>query len=363
MSNTLGNSIKVTLIGESHGKAVGAVIDGLPAGIPVDESSIAAALSARRPSGTISTARHEEDKFEIVSGVFRGYTSGSPICVIIPNKDTKSEDYGDAMTTPRPGHADFTAHTKYAGYEDFRGGGHFSGRITAALVAAGAIVNSALEAKGVTIGTHIAKIADVADRSFNIISDDLAALKNNPFPVLDALAAESMKSAIKAAASDGDSVGGVLESAVSGLPCGVGDPWFDTVEGKLSYALFSIPAVKGVEFGAGFGASSMRGSENNDPIVIEDGKPSLLTNNCGGILGGITTGGTLIFRTAVKPTPTISKEQRTVDFSTGCETNVSFGGRHDPCIVHRAAAVQNAVAALVVADMLTDHFGKGFLVP
>ena len=356
MNNTLGSVIKVTLFGESHGKYIGAVLDGLPAMIPVREDDVAAALMARRPSGNISTARREADRFEIVSGVFRGTTNGAPLCVIIPNEDAKSEDYGGALGALRPGHSDFTSHIRNLGHEDFRGGGHFSGRLTAPLVALGAVVRFALENQGIKIGTHVLSIGDVADRHFEC-EDDVCSVKNSPFPVLTPDTAEKMKEAIAAAGADGDSVGGVLETAVTGLPAGVGEPWFGTVEGQIAYAAFSIPAVKAIEFGLGFDITKRRGSEANDPFVLKDGRIRTETNNCGGVLGGLTTGGALLFRTAVKPTPTIAKEQKTVDISKGCETVISSGGRHDPCIVHRAASVQSAVSALVVADMFAQRFG------
>ncbi|MBQ7670088.1 MAG: chorismate synthase [Clostridia bacterium] len=363
MNNTIGKNVRLTLFGESHGKCVGAVLDGIPSGIPVNESAIAAALDARRPAGKISTARQERDEFQIMSGVFRGVTNGSPLCIIIPNADVKSEDYGDSVSAARPGHADYTSHVRNAGFEDFRGGGHFSGRLTAAIVAAGAVVISALEAKGICIGTHISSIKDVYDRSFDDVISDVKSLKNDPFPVLDEASGRDMIAAIEAARESGDSVGGTLESAICGLPAGVGDPWFDTVEGMLSLALFSIPAVKAVEFGAGTKLASMNGSESNDPFIIKDGKITTGTNNCGGILGGMTTGGDVLFRTTVKPTPTIYKKQHTVDLSSGEETTVSAKGRHDPCIVHRAASVQTAMAAIVTADLLAARYGEEWLRP
>jgi len=360
MNNTLGTNVRVTLFGESHGKYIGAVLDGLPAGIPVNEEDISRALDARRPSGNLSTSRRESDKFEIVSGVFRGMTCGSPLCIIIPNNDIKSADYGEKLMSLRPGHADLTSHIRNAGYEDFRGGGHFSGRITAALVAAGAVVRSALESKGIYIGTHILSIGTEYDRKI-VSLDDVKALKDDPFPVLDRNAGDRMKALIEATKTDGDSVGGTLESSIYGIPAGVGDPWFGTVEGKLSYALFSIPAIKGVEFGAGFSLAEMHGSEANDPLKTEDGKIVTIGNNCGGVLGGLTTGCAIIFKTVVKPTPTIFKEQSTVDISTGENTKTAQKGRHDPCIVHRAASVQSAVSALVAADMLSSRFGEEWL--
>ncbi len=359
MNNTIGNSIKMTLFGESHGKYIGAVVDGLPAGIPVNEEEIAKALAARRPQGDISTARREADEFTVASGVFRGYTCGTPLCVLIPNADVKSSDYSPMIA--RPGHADFTSRVRNAGFEDFRGGGHFSGRITAAAVAACSVITSALEAKGVVVGTHILSIANVSDKPFSGGADEIKSLKNDPFPLLDREREGEMKDAIASAKRDGDSVGGVLESAVCGVPAGIGDPWFATVEGALSYALFSIPAIKGVEFGRGFDLASMRGSEANDPFEIKDGKTITVTNNCGGVLGGMTTGSPVVFRTAVKPTPTIAKEQRTVDLDRNEETVAAARGRHDPCIVHRAASVVNAMTSFVVADMLTKYFGEEYL--
>ena len=361
MNNVIGNSIKMTLFGESHGKYIGAVVDGLPAGIPVREEDIAAALASRRPSGDISTARREADGFVIASGAFRGFTCGTPLCIMIPNADTKSADY--ASMPARPGHADFTSHVRNAGFEDFRGGGHFSGRLTAAVVAACAVIASALEAKGVFAGTHVLSVGGVSDRSFKDASSEVRSLKNDPFPLLDRSKEEEMKNVIRAAKADGDSVGGVLESALCGVPAGCGDPWFSTVEGALSYALFSIPAVKGVEFGAGFELAKMRGSEANDPFEIKNGKIVTATNNCGGALGGLTTGSPIVFRTAIKPTPTISKEQPTVDLEKNEQTVIAAHGRHDPCIVHRAASVVNAMTSFVAADMLTKYFGEGYLRP
>lgn len=363
MKNTYGKAVSVTLFGESHGAAIGAVIDGLPAGIPVDEDRIARELSLRRPAGAVSTARSEKDEFIIESGVFRGYTCGTPVCILIPNKDTKSEDYGEVSRKARPGHADYTAHVKYAGFEDFRGGGHFSGRITAALVAAGAIVRGALENKGIFIGTHINELAGVCDEGFSDIENDIKALSQMNFPVLSGEAAEKMQEEILKAREDGDSVGGILECAVCGLPAGLGDPFFDTVEGIIAKAMFAVPAVKGVEFGGGFDLSKMRGSAANDPIRNENGKIITDGNNCGGVLGGITTGMPLIFRCAVKPTPTIFKEQNTIELHSGENAVISAKGRHDPCIVHRAAAVVNNLTALVLSDVLTLRYGEEWLRP
>ena len=362
MKNTFGTSVSVTVFGESHGPAVGAIIDGIAPGIKVDEEFIKFQLSLRRPSGEISTPRSEADNFVIESGVFGGYTTGTPICIVIPNENTKSKDYSVLRNKARPGHADFTAYAKYHGYEDYRGGGHFSGRITAGLVAAGAIAVSALKAKGIDIGTHIARCAGENDRAFGNIKEDINALSAKHFAVLDASAEDKMKTAIIAAKNDGDSVGGVLETAVAGIPAGVGEPWFDSIESRISHILFAVPAVKGVEFGGGFALSDMRGSEANDSFRIADGRIVTVTNNNGGINGGITNGMPLIFRTAVKPTPTIHKTQQTVDYVKNENTELTAGGRHDPCIVHRARVVIDSVTALALCDILSGRFGTDWLV-
>ncbi len=361
MKNTFGNHLSVTLFGESHGVAIGAVLDGLAPGIPVDETVIRRMLTLRQPHGAISTPRIETDAVEFLSGVVNGVTTGTPLTLIIRNENTKSQDYTATQTVMRPSHADYPARCKYHGFEDTRGGGHFSGRITAALVAAGAIVMSALEKKGIVIGTHIARCAGIADRTFDNLAEDIHTLSTAQFPVLDQTAGEDMQKAILDAKLDGDSVGGVLETAVLGLPAGVGEPWFDTFEGMLSHILFSVPAVKGVEFGDGFALADMRGSEANDPYRFENSKVVTATNHNGGVTGGITSGMPVLFRTAVKPTPSIAKEQQTVDLSTGENTTLAVKGRHDPAVVHRARVVIDAVTALCVADMLTGRFGTDYL--
>ena len=360
MKNSFGTSVSVTLFGESHGPEIGAVIDGLAPGLPVDESFIASQLSLRRPAGKISTARQEADAFRIVSGVFEGRTTGTPLALLIPNADTRSGDYERGPA--RPGHADYTAFAKYHGFEDYRGGGHFSGRLTAALVAAGAIVLPALKAKGILIGTHIARCAGIDDAPFgDDLPADLEKLNALPFAVLDEDSGVRMRAAIEEAAARGDSVGGVLETAVTGLPAGVGEPWFDTVEGVLSHALFSVPAVKGVAFGDGFALADMTGSEANDPFRMKDGRPVTETNRNGGVNGGITNGMPLVFRCAVKPTPSVSLEQRTVNPLTGEETSLRIAGRHDPAIVHRARVVVDSVTALALCDLLAQRYGTDWL--
>lgn len=360
MKNTFGQHIAVTLFGESHGSAIGAVLDGLCPGIPVDEENIRRMLRLRQPGGAISTARQEKDAFEIVSGVLNGVATGTPLTVLIRNSDTNSGDYAAMQTLMRPGHGDYPAQCKYHGYQDTRGGGHFSGRLTAALVAAGAICHSALAAKGIAIGTHIFRCAGIPDRSFGDLRKDIGQLSESLFPVLDEAAGGRMREAILAAKAEGDSVGGILETAVTGLPAGVGEPWFDTFESLLSHILFSVPAVKGVEFGDGFALADMRGSAANDPLRYEDGKVLAASNHGGGIGGGITSGMPVIFRCAIKPTPSIARAQQTVDILSGKNATLEIRGRHDPAIVHRARIVIDAVTAIAVYDMLAGRFGTDY---
>lgn len=358
MKNTFGTGVSVTLFGESHGEEIGAVLDGMAPGIPVDEDFIRHQLFLRRPTPGISTSRVEEDEFRIVSGVFEGKTTGAPITILIPNQNTHSSDYKRGLL--RPGHADYTAYCKYHGYEDYRGGGHFSGRLTAPLVAVGAIAISALRQRDILLGSHISNLAGIKDRPFDDLVADLESLNDLQFPVLDERKAEEMKEEIRFAAEEGDSVGGVLETAVIGLPKGVGEPWFDSVESRLSHALFGIPAVKGVEFGEGFGFAELRGSEANDPFRAENGKIVTSTNHNGGINGGITNGMPLVFRCVVKPTPSIFKEQDSVDPETMQNTVIQINGRHDPAIVHRARVVVDSITAIVLCDLLSLRFGTDF---
>lgn len=359
MKNTFGSSVAVTVFGESHGDAIGAVIDGMASGITVDSEFVSKQLDLRRPVGKISTPRAEKDNFSIVSGVFNGKTTGSPICILIPNEDTRSKDYN--YGTARPGHADFTAYAKYNGFEDYRGGGHFSGRITAAITAAGAIAISALRSKGIAVGTHIKCVHGVFDRDFYDLNEDINSINGKPFAVLDDSVKDSMIKEIESARNENDSVGGILETAVTGLPVGVGEPWFDTVEGVLSHAIFSVPAVKGIEFGAGFKFAEMTGSEANDEFEIKNNSVVTRTNNNAGINGGITNGMPVIFRTVIKPTPTISKPQATVNFLKNENTEITSVGRHDPCIVHRARVVIDSITALALCDLLAVKYGTDWL--
>ena len=360
MKNTFGQHIGITLFGESHGTAIGAVLDGLCPGLPIDLDNIRRMLRLRQPGGAISTARQEADEFEIVSGAVGGIATGTPLTLIIRNQDTRSKDYSAMEALMRPGHADYPAQCKYHGYQDTRGGGHFSGRITAALVAAGAICHSALAKKGIAIGTHISRCAGIDDRRFENLNADIETLSEALFPVLDPAAGEAMQTAILAAKAEGDSVGGILETAVTGLPAGVGEPWFDTFESMLSHILFSVPAVKGVEFGDGFALADMRGSTANDPLRYEGGKVVSATNHGGGIGGGITNGMPVLFRCVIKPTPSIAKAQETVNVKTGENAVLEIRGRHDPAIVHRARIVIDAVTAIAVYDMLAGRFGTDY---
>ncbi|MBE6724854.1 MAG: chorismate synthase [Ruminococcaceae bacterium] len=362
MKNSFGDSLILTLFGESHGKMIGATLDGLAPGMEVDGRSIRAALDLRRPRGAISTARSEADEFEIVSGVFNGKTTGTPLTILIPNADTRSGDYSYGVA--RPSHADLTAFIKYHGFEDYRGGGHFSGRLTAAVVAVCAPLRDALRKKGIGIGTHILRIGELRDRNFDEsnLTGDIEALSAKFFPVLEDEAAEAMTRRIEEEAGAGDSVGGILETAVAGLPAGLGEPFFDSVESRLAHAVFSVPAVKGVEFGAGFGFADMTGSAANDPIrVSPDGGFYTVTNHSGGINGGISNGMPILMRTAVKPTPSIRIEQDTVNFLTGENAVTEVRGRHDPAIIHRARIVVDSLCAFVLADLMTARFGTDCL--
>ena len=369
MKNTFGSALCLTIFGESHGAGVGAVLDGMAAGVPVDEAALAALMDRRRARGDgLSTARVEADEICILSGVAAGHTTGTPIALTIANQNTRSADYAAAAARLRPGHADYTAWARYRGFQDARGGGHFSGRITAGLVAGGGIVLGALARAGVRIGTHIARCAGVADAPFACDPAALAAQldglegRGPAFALLDGAAEAPMQAAIRAAGAAGDSVGGVLETAVLGLPAGVGEPFFDSVESALAHAAFAIPAVKGIEFGAGFAFAELRGSEANDPLRIDGaGRIYTETNRNAGVNGGLTNGMPVVFRTAVKPTPSIYKEQRTVDMAARQNASLTIQGRHDPCIVPRAAVVQTCAAALAVGDLLTARYGERWM--
>lgn len=361
MKNVFGNSITITLFGESHGPEIGAVLDGVAPGLDVDIEFICKQLEMRKPHGKISTKRKETDEPKIVSGVFEGKTTGTPICILFENQNTQSKDYSKTKDLMRPGHADYTAIQKYHGYADYRGGGHFSGRITTPIVAVGAILIQALQKKGIYIGSHIQKCGPVQDKPFTDYDSEIAAVNDRIFPVLDAEKAEEMRAYMEAAAAEGDSVGGILETVVTGLPAGVGEPWFDTMESLLAHALFSVPAVKGVEFGEGFAFADMKGSEGNDSFEVRDGQVVTKTNHNGGINGGITNGMPVRFRTVVKPTPSIYKKQDTVNVDTMTNEIMQIEGRHDPAIIHRARVVVDSMTAIVLADMLALRYGTDWL--
>lgn len=355
MKNTFGQSVSLTVFGESHGAGVGVVLDGLCAGLDVNDESIKTALALRAPSMSTDTARHERDAYQILSGVFNGKTTGSPLCLFVPNENTDSKAYEYGVA--RPSHADYTAFCKYGGFEDYRGGGHFSGRVTAGIVAVGAILKDALKRLGVTIGTHILECANVRDNEFNDIKNEVLTLDCVKFPVLNEEKGKQMIAKIEDAKANLDSVGGITQTAIVGIPSGVGEPMFDSVEGMLSHAMFAIGGVKGIGFGKGFEMSGMLGSEANDAFAIKDGKIVTSTNNNGGINGGITNGMPVVFNLAIKPTPSIAKKQSTVDFENGKETQIEIVGRHDPAIVRRICPVVNGVSALVVCDLLAQRFG------
>lgn len=354
MSSIYGENIKVSIFGQSHSAAIGMSLDGVPAGLPVDEEKLQAFLDRRAPGSTdLGTPRKEADKAEILSGLVNGHTCGAPIAAMIPNTNTRAKDYSELKDKPRPGHADFTAQMKYGGYQDVSGGGHFSGRLTAPLCIAGGICLQLLEQQGIRIAAHILAAGDVQDRPFDPMgesADTLDALVQKPLTVLDPAAEDAMRQAILSAKADADSVGGIIECIVQGLPAGLGDPMFYGLENRIAQAVFAIPAVKGLEFGAGFAAAKMRGSQNNDAFCMEEGTVRTKTNNHGGILGGISTGMPILFRAAFKPTPSIGQEQNTVSLSQGCDATLTVQGRHDPCIVPRAVPCVEAAAALAIYD-------------
>lgn len=358
MKNTYGQSVALTIFGESHGPAVGVVLDGLAPGLPVDEDLIRRQLSRRRPSTALDTPRREKDAYQILSGVWQGRTTGTPIAIVIPNENTRSGDYTYGLA--RPSHADYAAFCKYHGNEDWRGGGHFSGRVTAPLVAVGAILLSALSGVGITVGTHILRCGEAWDRPFDRVEEDIAALHEAEFPALEPGAAEAISRQILAARDEQDSVGGVTQTAVCGLPAGVGEPWFDSVESLLSHAVFSVGGIKGIEFGSGFSGSSQRGSQFNDALRMDEGRVVTQTNHNGGVNGGITNGMPVVFQCAVKPTPSIARKQQTVDFLRGENAELTIHGRHDPAIIRRICPVLDSVTALVLCDLLAQRFGTDY---
>jgi len=358
MSGIYGMNIKMAIYGESHGASIGLVIDGVPPGLQLDLEQIEKEMARRAPGkNQLSTQRKESDSFAIQSGFFEGYTTGTPLCVVIKNSDQHSKDYSILKDKMRPGHADYAGFVRYQGFNDYRGGGHFSGRLTAPLVFMGAVAKQALAQAGILVGAHILQIADVKEENFNplgIEDKKIVELAGKNFAVMDDAIGEKMQAKILEAKAELNSVGGVIEAMVTNVPAGLGAPYFDSVESRLSHALFSVPAVKGVEFGDGFGISGMTGAEANDQLHYEEGKVVAETNHNGGITGGITNGMPVIFRVAIKPTPSISREQKTISLQEKCDTTLTIVGRHDPCIVQRAVPVIEAVTAWTMWDLLLE---------
>ena len=361
MSSHTGVNIGLTVFGESHGEAVGCVITGLCAGIPLRVEDLMGALARRKPQGNTGTQRREDDIPQIISGVYNGFTTGTPLTILIENTHMKRTDYDGVLSLLRPSHADYTGYVKYDGFADPRGGGHFSGRLTAPIVAAGAIFKKILRAKGIEIATHISNLADVADTPFsgneNQIVQWAAALEKSDFPAVDADAKERMIRAIENAAENKDSIGGILETAIVGMPGGIGEPIFGSVESVLSSLLFSVPGIKGVEFGLGFGFAKGTGAQLNDAFDLSDGQVVTKSNHNGGINGGISNGMPIVFRCAVKPTPSIFLQQDTVNIQTMETEKIAIHGRHDPAIIHRAAVVVESVAAMGMLDLFCTRYG------
>ena len=353
MSDSYGKNLTVTVFGESHGAGIGVVVDGLRPGIAVSEAEIARQMARRAPGGHLGTTRREADRVEILSGVFNGYTCGTSVCGLIRNQNAQSSDYEQLALLPRPSHADYPAHVKYRGFEDYRGGGHFSGRLTAPLVFAGALCRMALADRGIAVGSHILQLHSLTERPFaadDLGEERLADLSAEALPLLEPANRPQLEACIEQACAEGDSVGGVVETAVTGLPAGLGDPLFDSMESRLAQILFSVPAVKGLSFGSGFALAGMKGSEANDAYELRDDRIVTATNHNGGILGGITNGMPVVFRTVLKPTPSIAKPQRTVNLTEGREETLRITGRHDPCIIPRAIPVLEACAMIAVYD-------------
>ncbi len=353
MSSVFGRKLKISIFGQSHAEAIGVVIDGFPAGFAVDREALAVFMARRAPGQhAFATPRKEADEVEFISGLLDDVTCGAPICAVIRNTNTRSGDYRELFDQPRPSHADYPADVRYGGAQDVRGGGHFSGRLTAALCVAGGLCLQYLAKRGIAVGAHIAAIGGVTDTPFDPVSVVAADFPKEAFPVRSSAAGEAMRAVVEAARIEGDSVGGIIECAAVGLPAGIGDPMFEGLENQLSAAVFGIPAVRGIEFGNGFEAATLRGSENNDCYYEENGVIRTRTNNHGGILGGISTGMPIVFRAAIKPTPSIAKEQQTLNRRSGQVEPLAIRGRHDPCIVPRAVPCVEAACAIVLCDYL-----------
>ena len=361
MKNSIGKSVILTLFGESHGDEIGAVLDGFAPGVKIDYDFICKNLAKRRPNAKTDTARIEKDDFKLVSGVYNDYTTGTPICVVIKNTNTDSSSYDSIKGKARPGHADFAAYQKYHGFEDPRGGGHFSGRLTAPIVALGSICLKTLQNLDIKISTHILKCGNVNDKNFSSNYDkEIQELDDKNIPVISDIS-EMVEKEILSAKEENDSIGGVTQTIITNIPAGLGEPWFSSIEGSLSNAMFSIGGIKGIEFGLGFNFSSFKGSKANDSFEINNGKVSTLTNNNGGINGGITNGMPVVFQCAVKPTPSISKPQKTIDFIKNENTTIEIKGRHDPAIIRRICSVINCLSAVIICDEIALRYGTDAL--
>lgn len=355
MSSMTGKNIKISIFGQSHSQGIGVVIDGLPAGIKIDMEQVYAFMARRAPgNNAMSTSRKEADKPEIISGVVENTTCGAPLCAVIRNTNTRSGDYSNLKDCPRPSHADFAASVRYNGFNDVSGGGHFSGRLTAPLCFAGNICMQILKAQNIDIKAHIYSISNIKDKPFDLVNIIDCNIASKDFPVIDDDLGKKMIDKIIEAKLQADSVGGIIECAVTGIDAGYGDPMFEGVENIIAKNIFAVPAVKGIEFGNGFECTKLLGSENNDPYTIKNGKVMTETNNAGGITGGITTGMPIVFRTAMKPTPSIGKEQKSISISNNENTTLVIKGRHDPCIVQRAVPVIEAVTAISILDIIME---------
>ena len=360
--STFGKAIEINLFGESHGDSIGIIINNLPAGIKLDFDNIAHELFKRRPKSNLSTPRQEKDEYKIISGYYNDFTTGTPLTIVIENKDTRSKDYSNEIL--RPSHADYTSHMKYKGYEDYRGSGHFSGRITTPLVILGAISNQLLKQKGIIIGSHIASIKDIKDEEFcdyDSFESIINTLNSSDFPVLNEKIIDSYKKTILDAKENKNSVGGVVETMILGLNPGYGNPFFNSIESTIAHLIFSVPAVKGIEFGKGFSITKLYGSEANDEFYIDGETVKTRTNNSGGIQGGISNGMPITFKTAIKPTASIGLPQKTVNIETMKETTLSLVGRHDPAIVHRVIHVINAITSYATLEIICRNEGFSWI--
>lgn len=362
MKSAIGNNVQLTIFGESHGNAIGMILNGLAPGIEIDFEHINKQLDLRKPKGRISTARKESDTPIVLSGLFEGKTTGTPLCILFENNNAKSKDYGKTKDIMRPSHADYSGFVKYHGFNDYRGGGHFSGRLTTPIVCAGAIAKQILNSKGIYIGSHIKKIQDIYDTSFDyvdekILKEQIFVVNEKYFPTLSKDSEEKMLTLMEEAANNGDSIGGILETAIINVEAGIGEPMFDSIESTLSHYLFSVPAVKGVEFGLGFEFANGYGSEVNDSFYYDNDKVKTKTNNNGGINGGISNGMPIVFKTVIKPTPSIYKSQDTINIKEKENTTLQIEGRHDPAIIHRARVVVDSVSALAILDLMCTRYG------